>query len=107
MDTGEVLNSQQLNCESEACNKAETRRAYLDIKTTNNRIYAQYSGKKRGNSSSYSYSDLIYTFDWEGNPLERYELDCIIGGFDVDAAGQTIYAIKKDDFSIIRFDIGR
>jgi hypothetical protein len=83
----------------------ETRRAYTNIKSTNNRIYAQYSGKARGDSSHYSYSNLIYTFDWNGNPLEKYILDCTIGGFDVDIADQMIYAIKEDDASIICFDI--
>jgi hypothetical protein len=83
----------------------KTRRAYLDIKSTDNRIYASYSGKARGDSSHYSFSNLIYTFDWDGNPLEKYVLDCTIGGFDVDPSDQMIYAIKEEDFSIICFDI--
>jgi hypothetical protein len=78
----------------------ETKRAYLSVKSTNSRIYALYSGKKHRYST-----DLIYVFDWDGNPLAKYKLDCIIAGFDVEMDNQTIYAIKEDDLSIIRFDI--
>jgi hypothetical protein len=49
----------------------ESRRAYLCLKSTNDRIYASYSGKERMDSSNYSTSNIIYTFDWEGNLLKN------------------------------------
>ncbi|MDR1116534.1 MAG: TolB-like 6-bladed beta-propeller domain-containing protein [Tannerella sp.] len=49
-----------------------------------------YSGKERRDSSNYSTSNIIYTFDWEGKLLKKYVLDCQIDSFDVDASTQTI-----------------
>ena len=86
----------------------DSRRAYLCVKSTNDRIYALYSGKERGDSPDYpdySYSNIIYTFDWEGNLLKKYVLDCQIGDFDVDESTQTIYAINDMDSSIVSFNL--
>jgi hypothetical protein len=82
----------------------ESRRAYIGLKCTNDRIYALYSGKKRMDESNYSTSNLIYTFDWEGNLLTKYVLDCLISSFDVDTSTQTIYAVQAPDGYIISFN---
>jgi hypothetical protein len=82
----------------------ESRRAYIDLRSTNDRIYALYSGKERRDSSNYSTSNIIYTFDWEGNLLKKYVLDCNIDSFDVDASTQTIYATHDADSYIVRFN---
>jgi hypothetical protein len=81
----------------------ESQRAYICVRCTNDRIYALYSGKKRMDESNYSTSNLIYTFDWEGNLLKKYVLDCLIGSFDVDTSTQTIYAIQDLDSYIVSF----
>jgi hypothetical protein len=83
----------------------ESQRAYICLRTTNDRIYALYSGKKRMDSSHYSTSNTIYTFDWDGNLLKKYVLDCHISSFDVDASTQTIYAIRYTDSSIVCFNL--
>jgi hypothetical protein len=84
---------------------AESRRAYICLRTTNDRIYALYSGKERRDSSHYSTSNIIYTFDWEGNLLKKYVLDCHIDSFDVDESTQTIYAIQYTDSYIVSFNL--
>ncbi|MDR2231765.1 MAG: TolB-like 6-bladed beta-propeller domain-containing protein [Tannerella sp.] len=81
----------------------ESRRAYIGLRSDNDRIYALYSGKMRMDKSNYSTSNIIYTFDWDGNLLKKYILDCQINSFDVDATTQTIYAIQEPEKSIICF----
>ncbi|MDR1202030.1 MAG: TolB-like 6-bladed beta-propeller domain-containing protein [Tannerellaceae bacterium] len=83
----------------------ESRRAYICLRSTNDRIYALYSGKGRMDSSNYSTSNIIYTFDWEGNLLKKYVLDCHINSFDIDASTQTIYAIQYADNDIVSFNL--
>ncbi|MDR1169847.1 MAG: TolB-like 6-bladed beta-propeller domain-containing protein [Prevotellaceae bacterium] len=84
---------------------AESRRAYICLRSTNDRIYALYSGKERRDSSNYSTSNIIYTFDWEGNLIKKYVLDCRIDSFDVDVSTQTIYAVQEPDDYIVSFNI--
>ncbi|MDR2139627.1 MAG: TolB-like 6-bladed beta-propeller domain-containing protein [Tannerella sp.] len=83
----------------------ETRRAYLCLKSTDERIYALYSGKEKQDVSNYSNSDVVFTFDWEGKPLTKYVLDCQIISFDVDENNKKIYAIREPEKSIIYFDL--
>ena len=81
----------------------KSRRAYIGLRSTNDRIYALYSGKERMDNSNYSTSNIIYTFDWEGNLLKKYMLDCQIGSFDVNASAQTIYAVQEPEGYIVSF----
>jgi hypothetical protein len=83
----------------------ESRRAYICLRSTNDRIYALYSGKERRDTSNYSTSNIIYTFDWEGNLLKKYVLNCQIDSFDVDESTQTIYAIQYTDSYIVSFNL--
>jgi hypothetical protein len=61
---------------------------YIGLRCTNDRIYALYSEKEKMDESDYSTSNLIYTFDWEGHLLTKYEPDCRIISFDVDTSTQ-------------------
>jgi hypothetical protein len=83
----------------------ESKRAYIGLKTTNKGIYALYSGKEKQDTSGYSCSNIIYSFDWEGNPLKKYILDCQIIAFDIDETGGEIFAIKEPDRYIVSFDL--
>jgi hypothetical protein len=83
----------------------ESKRAYIGLKTTNKGIYALYSGKEKQDPSHYSNSNIIYAFDWDGNPLKKYILDCQIGAFDIDETGDKIFAIKEPDNYIVSFDL--
>lgn len=78
----------------------ETRRGYIGIKTTNNCIYLLYSGKERKNPNHYSYSNILYTFDWNGNPLNKYELDAQVASFEIDEKENKIYALHPDAYII-------
>jgi hypothetical protein len=83
----------------------ESKRAYLCLKSTNDRIYALYSGREKQNPSNYSNSNRLYSFDWNGNPRIKYVLDCDISSFDVDAEDKVIFAIRESDKSIISFSL--
>lgn len=39
----------------------------------------------------------IQLFDWEGHPLKRYQLDCYISSFIVDASKNTVYGVFIED----------
>lgn len=78
----------------------ETRRAYIGVKTTNQQIYVLYSGKERKDPTNYSYSNIIYTFDWDGNPINKYELDAQISSFAIDEKNNIIYALHHDAYLI-------
>jgi hypothetical protein len=83
----------------------DSKRAYIDLVCTNEQIYVLYSGKERRDETGYSNSNIIYSFDWDGNPLTKYELDCQIFSFDVDENSKKIYAIEVMESMIVSFDI--
>jgi hypothetical protein len=83
----------------------DSKRAYICLKSTNNRIYVLYSGKEKQDPSNYSCSNIIYSFDWDGNPLMKYVLDCQVASFDIDEATQKIFAIQEPEKYIISFDM--
>jgi hypothetical protein len=83
----------------------ESKWAYLCLKSTNDRIYALYSGKEKQHPSNYSNAHILYSFDWNGNPLIKYVLDCDISSFDVDAEDKVVFAIQEENKSIISFSL--
>lgn len=83
----------------------ETKKIYICIKVSDNKIYALYSGKDRKDPADYNYSNIIYTFDWNGMPLDKIILDTEIGTFDIDEENKKIYAIMKPDNCVIEFDL--
>jgi hypothetical protein len=83
----------------------ETKRAYICLKTTDQRIYALYSGKEKRDETGYSNSNIIYSFDWNGKPLTKYVLNCQINAFDVDETAKKIYAIETLNSMIVSFEL--
>jgi hypothetical protein len=83
----------------------ESKRAYLCLKTTNTRIYTLFSGKEKQDPSGYSQSNIIYSFDLNGNPLIKYMLDCQVSSFDIDETERKMYAIQEPEKYIISFDM--
>ena len=82
----------------------DTRRSYLAVKATNDKIYALYSGKSKKDKEHYSYSKVIYTFTNTGKPLTKYILDTPISDFAINKQQNRIYAISIDS-EIIFFDL--
>lgn len=81
-----------------------SRRAYLAVKATNDKIYALYSGKTKEDKEHYSYSRALYVFSSDGEPLKKYQLDTPVIDFVVDEANGMIYA-ASDNAEIVGFRI--
>lgn len=81
----------------------ESRRAYLDIKAVQGKIYALYSGKSKDDKVHYSYSNCLYVFSMDGKCLSKYILDCPICDFVVDINKKRIYGISLNA-EIVYFD---
>ncbi|WP_298061287.1 BF3164 family lipoprotein [uncultured Rikenella sp.] len=75
---------------------------YYDIKNRNGRIWALYQ-PRLFNPKAEPMEASIYVFDWDGNPVIRYELDMPIYKFDVDPVRRIIYGIKSDTEEILTF----
>lgn len=85
--------------------------AFLHSAVSQNKIYALYSGKKMDKKAVEEYSktlnknalnsmfetDLIYVFDWEGNPIERYKLDKNVRAITLDEKTNTLYTSFEDE----------
>ena len=83
----------------------ESRRAYLAVKATSDKIYALYSGKTKEDKEHYSYSRRLYVFSLDGQPLHRFQLDVPIIDFVVDEAAGMLYA-ASDNAEIVCYRIG-
>ncbi len=82
---------------------------FLDATTSEKFIYLSYSGKyldKRDPIDSIL-SDMIYVFDWQGNPKKRFKLDKTVRAIAVDEKGGVLYASTYDEGvpSLIKFSI--
>jgi hypothetical protein len=70
----------------------ETRIGYLDLATTQEHIYALYSGLPTRKSRGYGTS--VRVFDWEGTYVRTYDLDAAVRGIAVSEDGATLFATQ-------------
>ncbi|GEM_PF-1225357 len=73
----------------------ENRYGYQNVSITKDYIYALYSGKKM--DKSYHYTDIVLVFDWEGNPVIRYNLDQEVRYISAKANNEALFAISKNE----------
>lgn len=73
-------------------------------------IYTLYSGKilKGKNSEAfmdYFTSNMVYVFDWKGNPIKKYKLDREVSSIAIDDKDEILYAGSLDskDSNIIKY----
>jgi len=71
----------------------ETRYGYIDIATTQDRIYALYSGRLRNQQGNHG--DTVRVFDWNGNLKQVYDLNAAVLGITVDSTETTLYATQR------------
>jgi len=84
----------------------ESKAAFISATATSNYIYLLYSGRTIGVDINLAFkSNTILVFDWEGNPIKRYNLDIDITTFTVSEDDKTIYAISNTsvDTDLIKF----
>ena len=87
----------------------DLRVGYVDLASTDDRIYALFSGQLAASAGSTSfYGREIHVFDWSGELLHRLPLDEPAFTIAVDPAGTRLYAIRHDPApAIIRYQIPR
>lgn len=78
---------------------------YLDVATTDDRIYALFSGRTREQGRA-NYGNTIHVFDWEGTLVDVLRLDAYVIALAVDGAGESLYGIRHDPFpAILTFEL--
>lgn len=77
----------------------KTRIAYERVVSNSKYIFALYSGLTFGEDGTHH--NIIFKFDWNGMPIERYELDKPLISFDVDWKNNVIYGLNTEDNPII------
>gem|GEM_PF-6241801 len=77
----------------------KTRYAYVEVRTTDNYLYALYDGGSAENPSPNA--KWIFVFDWEGTPIKSFELSVGINNFIVDEENKKIYASSYSTGNII------
>ncbi|HEV3049535.1 MAG TPA: BF3164 family lipoprotein [Longimicrobium sp.] len=85
----------------------DLRVGYVDLASTDDRIYALFSGQliKDAGSTSY-YGREVHVFDWSGRQLHRLPLDEPAFSMAVDPTGTRLYAIRHDPTpSVVRYEI--
>jgi hypothetical protein len=81
---------------------------YLDLATTDRRIYALFSGRTRaGFPGEANYGRFIHVFDWSGRLLRVLELDTPAIAVATDPAGHTLYTVRhKPSPAIMAYALG-
>lgn len=74
--------------------KREERKGFIDVATTDSRIYALFSGRTVRDENG-SYGNEIWAFSWDGKLDCIYHLDQDIISFDVDASSH-LFGIADD-----------
>lgn len=87
----------------------DLRFGYVDLFAAGDRLYALYSGVKRGERPGRAtFGGEVHVFDWEGRLRARYALDQLVLGLAVDPAGGTLYAIRHDpEPAVLRYPLPR
>jgi hypothetical protein len=67
-------------------------------------LYQNYAGKEVFDIENKS--DIILSFDWNGNPLKLYKLDCAVNNIAYDKKNSRMYALYDNpETQIIYFDM--
>lgn len=75
----------------------ETRLGYVDVTSTDTRIYALFSGRTiAGYGSNAAFGRFVHVFDWSGHFIRALELDAAIVGLAVDPRTQALYGLSHD-----------
>jgi hypothetical protein len=105
-DKAEYVPEKEGNSISSAIKK-ESKRAFLAACATEKYIYLLYSGKIIGeNMLSYDEGKIAFVFDWNGNPIKRYNLDIEVKYIAVSDDDKTLYAIaEQEDTNLVKFKL--
>lgn len=82
----------------------KTRKAFVNVATTDEFIYILYSGCRNGDEN-WSYGQEIYVFDWNGKPVKSYLLDRYVYTFGVSSDNSTIYSFDRSTGYLLKATI--
>ncbi|HEX7118016.1 MAG TPA: BF3164 family lipoprotein [Longimicrobiales bacterium] len=75
----------------------DLRFGYIDLTTTDDRIFALFSGRtRRGFPGRANFGEYVHVFDWDGRLLSVLRFDSDALSISVDPSGRTLYAIRHD-----------
>jgi TolB-like 6-blade propeller-like len=75
----------------------DLRFGYVDVAATEERIYALYSGRTRGQAPGRAnFGRWVHVYDWSGRLHEVLGLDSDVLGIAVSADGGTLYAVRHE-----------
>ena len=82
-------------------------KGYIDVYTTEQYVYALYSGKTIKDATSGAFeSNQVLVFDWSGNPVTKYALDIFVTEICISPDDAVLYAISnKPDPELIYFNL--
>lgn len=92
-------------------NTKDRKSSFLTAATSKDYIYALYSGKKLGSTiesiKKATLTNLIYVFDWDGNPVTKYTLDQEVKSIAVDEVNNILYAAshKGGEAHIVKYNL--
>ena len=83
----------------------DLRFGYLDVATTESRIYALFSGRTRGGfPGRANYGEYVHVFDWAGNFLHAFRLDNDVIAIAVNEDSSVLDAVRHLPVpSVIRY----
>ncbi|HYW12969.1 MAG TPA: BF3164 family lipoprotein [Longimicrobium sp.] len=75
----------------------DLRVGYVGIASTNERIYALFSGELRSEAGANSFLGReVHVFNWSGKKIARLELDALAVAITVTPDGRQLFAIRHD-----------
>jgi len=75
----------------------DLRFGYVDVAATDDRIFALFSGRTRGDHGPEAvFGRHVHVYDWSGRLLEVIELDADLLALTVDVDGGTLYGVRHD-----------
>lgn len=75
----------------------DLRFGYVDLATTEDHIYALFSGRTRyGFPGTANYGEYVHVYDWEGRLQTVVKLDSEALAIAVDTADRSLYALRHD-----------
>lgn len=78
---------------------------YKCVVSDNQYIYALWAGKKKGDLHPDIGYQTIHIYDWNGNLICKYQLECGINELAIDVQDETLYGWNIDQQKIYRYDL--
>jgi hypothetical protein len=84
----------------------ESKIAFIDISCNENYVYMLYSGMPMMKYAETQTCKHLLVFDWNGNPIKRYELEEELAAFKVNSSGDKMYGIAyMPETTIVQYDL--